>query len=135
MQISRVVDPALYAAVGLPPLDLLDEVAQAWAAAGKNVDAMLARAASVTDEWVYTPSAPGTDPCTPVRARLHPRYEERRRVPLRLASLAQILNPQPEMARVLHGLRDWIARADQAAQRGAARAAQVVINSCHRPFR
>ena len=39
-------------------------------------------------------------------------------MPLRLASVAQILNPQPETARVLHGLLDWIARADVAAQRG-----------------
>ena len=54
-------------------------------------------------------------------ARLHPRYEERRRVPLRLPSLARVLNPQPSAARVLHGLLDWIARADAAAQQGDAK--------------
>ena len=32
VQVSRVVDPDRYAAVGLPPEDLLDEVAAAWAA-------------------------------------------------------------------------------------------------------
>ena len=118
VQISRVVDPKNYAAVGLPPEDLLDEVAQAWAAEGWDVDDLFKQAASVTDEWIYEQGKSGADPATRVRSRLRPRYEERRRVPLRLASVAQILNPQPETARVLHGLLEWIARADVAAQSG-----------------
>ena len=118
VQVSRVVDPANYAAVGLPPQDLLDDVTQAWAALGMDVDKLLSQAASVTDEWEYTRSEPGADPTTSVRTRLTPRYAELRSVPLRLKTLPQILNPQPATAQVLHGLLDWIARADRAARRG-----------------
>ena len=53
--VSRVVDPVLFVAVGLPPEDLLDEVAQAWAAAGWDVNEALTCAAGVTAEWTYTP--------------------------------------------------------------------------------
>ena len=42
VQVSRVVDPANYAAVGLPPQDLLDDVTQAWAALGMDVDKLAA---------------------------------------------------------------------------------------------
>ena len=116
--VSRVIDPMLFLAVGLPPEDLLDDVARAWADEGWRVDELLQRAASVTGEWCYTPCATGEDPCDGVRARLSPTYEERRRVPLKLKSLADILNPQPETASVLSGVLDWISRADVAAQRG-----------------
>ena len=81
VQVSRAVDPELYAAIGLPPADLLDGVAAAWLAAGHNVDKLFAAAAAVTDEWTYTPAARGADPTRGVRDRLSPRYEERRRAP------------------------------------------------------
>ena len=42
-----------------------------------------------------------------------------RRVPVRLRGLAEVLDPQPETAAVLHRLLDWIDRADRAAQAGA----------------
>eukprot|EP00974_Lingulodinium_polyedra_P071718 6938518-Lingulodinium_polyedra.AAC.1 len=48
VQVSRVIDPALYAAVGLPPEDILDDVARAWAAEGWDVDKLFAQAAAVT---------------------------------------------------------------------------------------
>ena len=41
---SRVTDPKLFHAVGLPPADMLDEVATAWSEAGLDVDACLAAA-------------------------------------------------------------------------------------------
>ena len=41
---SRVTDPKLFHAVGLPPADLLDEVALAWSEAGLDVDACFAKA-------------------------------------------------------------------------------------------
>ena len=121
VQVSRVVDPAFYAAIGIPPADLLDDVAAAWSAQGFDVDKLFAEAAAVTNEWVYTAATPGTDPTRSVRSRLRARYAEQRRVPLRLRSLQDILNPQPRTARVLHGLLDWIDRADTAAQRGQPR--------------
>ena len=36
---SRAADPTLFHAVGLPPADLLDDVAAAWDEAGVDVDA------------------------------------------------------------------------------------------------
>ena len=123
VQVSRVVDPERYAAVGLPPADLMGEVAAARAAQGWDVSGLIAQAASVTGDWVHTPTDGDADPTTSVRSRLQPRYDERRRVPLRLGLLSQILNPQPETARVLHGLLYWIEQADQAAQQGKPRPA------------
>ena len=121
VQVSRAVDPERYAAVGLPPADLLDEVAAVWAAEGWDVDGLFAQAASATGDWVYTPTVGDAGPTTSVRSRLQPRYDERRRAPLRLGLLAQILNPQPETASVLHGLLHWIEQADQTAQQGKPR--------------
>ena len=46
--VSRVTDPDLFRAVGLPPQDLLEEVARALVAAGHDVDNVFSRAASVT---------------------------------------------------------------------------------------
>ena len=40
-------------------------------------------------------------------------------MPVRLRNLADILDPQPQTAKVLHRLLDWIDRADWAAQAGA----------------
>jgi len=118
---SRVTDPEHFHAVGLPPLDLLEPVARAWKAAGLDVDACFQKAASVTKEWVYTARADGGDPCTGIASRLHPKYEKERRVAIHLKKLKAVLNAQPDAATVLHGLLDWMDRADQAAQRGEPR--------------
>ena len=45
--ISRVTDPRNLCLVGLRPADLLDEVAEAWAAHGLDVDACFTTAAGV----------------------------------------------------------------------------------------
>ena len=118
--ISRVTEPQHYHAVGLPPNDLLDMVARAWREAGFDVEDCLAKAVHVTKEWVYIPCAPGADPCVNVKARLQPKWEGARRVPLKLKSLPEILDPQPDTMRVLHGLLAWIDKVDRAAQRGEA---------------
>ena len=104
--VSRVTDPRNFHAVGLPPLDLLDAVARAWRDAGLDVDACFRKAAEVCNEWEYTPAATGRDPCKNVAARLRARYDEKRRVPLKLRRLGEILQPQPDTARVLHGVLD-----------------------------
>ena len=113
---SRVTDPKLFHAVGLPPADLLDEVAEAWAEAGLDVNACFAKAVSVTNEWQYDASVGGSDPCHNVRARLKPVHQEERRVKLRLFTFSEILNPQPKAADVVHALLDWIDAADAASQ-------------------
>ena len=113
---SRVTDPNLFCAVGLPPADMLDDVAKAWRDDGQDVDSCFSEAVKVTGEWTYTPAAEGEDPCENVLSRLEPVHVEARRVPLRLSELRQILNPQPKAADVVHALLSWIHRADAASQ-------------------
>jgi hypothetical protein len=115
---SRVTDPVLFSSVGLPPADMLDDVASAWRDAGLDVDACFEQAVKVTGEWTYQAADDGQDACRNVLARLSPVHVEARRVPLRLASLPQILNPQPKAADVVHALLSWIHRADAASQAG-----------------
>ena len=116
---SRVTDPAYLNLIGLPPEDLLDEVAAAWEASGLDVESCLRQAAKVTGEWEYSPAPPGTAPTTDVRSRLTPKVVRETTVPRRLRPLREILNPQPRTAAVLHRLLDWIDRADLAAREGA----------------
>ena len=113
---SRVTQPEHFFAIGVPPLDMLEVIAAAWYEAGIDVDKAFRAAASVTEEWAYRLVGAGEDPCRRVAARFSPRYEEKRRVPLRMKTLAKILNPQEETASVLHGLLGWIDRADRAHQ-------------------
>ena len=113
---SRVTDPNLFHGVGLPPADLLDDVARAWAAAGLDVHACFAAAVKVSGEWAYTASPAGVGPCHNVRARLKPVHQEERRVKLKLFTLREILNPQPRAANVVHALLSWIDQADIASQ-------------------
>ena len=53
--ISRVTDPRNFQLVGIPPKDLLDDVDQAWRAAGLDAVECFRRATEVTCEWVYSP--------------------------------------------------------------------------------
>ena len=116
MLVSRVTDPAHCCLIGLPPADLLDAVAKAWQDRGLDVNACFAAAAEVSEDWEYAPATTGQDPTRNVRRRLTKRQAEERRTPARLRSLAEVLDPQPQTAAVLHRLLDWIDRADRAAQ-------------------
>ena len=115
---SRVTDPENFHLVGLPPEDLLEAVARAWQEAGLDVDECFLAAAAVTKEWKYTPTRLGRDPrvCENVRARFAPTHEEERKVPLKLHTLQQILNPQPKAAEVFRHLLQWIDSCDRASQ-------------------
>ena len=66
---GRVTDPNLFHGVGLPPTDLLDDVARAWAAIGLAVNECFTAVAKVTGEWTYTAPAAGMDPCFNVKSR------------------------------------------------------------------
>ena len=105
---SRVTDPTLFHAVGLPPTDLLDDVADAWAAAGLDVNACFNEAVKVTSEWTYTAAPSGVNPRANVRGRLKQVRQEEARVKLQLFTVAQILNPQPRAADVARALLSWI---------------------------
>ena len=117
MLISRVTDPRNFELLGIPPLDLLEDVAEAWRAAGLDVVDCLRRATEVTCEWVYTPGA------SEIRDRLRPKFISEHTVPVKARKLAEILNPQPRASVVIRKLLDWIDRVDIASQRGEPRPA------------
>ena len=104
--------------IGLPPADILDEVAASWQAAGLNVDECFRAACSVTNEWVYTNAAPNEDPTVNVRARLRTRAEKGWASLIELRSVQGVLRPQQEAADVFLALLAWIDAADQASKAG-----------------
>jgi hypothetical protein len=116
--ISRSTDPMNFEFVGLPPADLLDEVAAAWAACGFDVDACFRKACAVTGEWRYT--ANSGDPTKNVRARLAAKKIAGRPLKVILRTLAEILRPQEQAAQVYEDLLAWIEAADIASQNGCA---------------
>ena len=98
--ISRVTDPQNLQFIGLPPAYLLDEVAEEVLRRGHNVNAYFKAACSVPGEWVYDSAIDGRAPeaARGVRARLRPRLEQRRQIPLKLRTLAEMLQPQVDRA-------------------------------------
>ena len=88
--ISRVTDPKNFYLIGVPPRDLIEDVAAALIAEGIDVDQFFENACKVTGEWDYDRS----------RARLLDRIQQKfcneRSVPLKFRTLAEVLNPQPE---------------------------------------
>ncbi len=52
MLVSRVTDPQNFALVGIPPKDLLEDIAAALLARAVDVDKYFEDACSVTREWV-----------------------------------------------------------------------------------
>ena len=81
--------------------------------------ACLATAADGTGDWEYTPAGNPAAATRNVRSRLTRRETLERRVPVRLRTLAEILDPQPETAAGLHRPLGGSDRADRAAQAGA----------------
>ena len=101
---------------GLPPADILEDVCRAWERAGIDVVESLRRATTVTNEWVYTPTAEGD-----IRSRLTHRVINERTVPVALRDLYEIIDAQPRALAVIKKLLDWISRVDLASQQGLPR--------------
>ena len=78
---SRITKPDDFHLVGLPPEDLLDEVAAAWKAAGLDVDKCFAQAVTVTNDWRYRPASKNEDPTKNEKERLEAKWDFQRRVP------------------------------------------------------
>ncbi len=110
MLISRVADPRNFLLVGLPPKDMLEDVAAAWIANGLNVDDCFKRALSVTGEWVYDPSQ------GPLKTRIRQRRMSEFTIPLKNRTLAEVLEPQPAASVVIKKLLAWMDRVDTASQ-------------------
>ena len=117
---SRVNDPRNYQLIGLPPKDLLDAVAQEWHRLGLDINDCLKAACVITGEWVYTavPNGRHWTAAVNVYSRLAKRQINTRRVPVKLRTLQEALDPQPLMSQVLARLLAWIDREDGALQGG-----------------
>ncbi len=120
---SRSTDPANLVCVGLPPKDLLDDVAECWRARRLNVHDCMEAAVTVTDEWEYDRSlgpADGTSSAAAVDvfSRLKRKYKRGRTVPVQLRTLEQILKPQQQMADVMGRFLSWVGRENEAVRAG-----------------
>ena len=97
-------------AKGIPPKDLLQDVAAALITAGISVDEFFETACKVTGDWKYDPSK------ARLNDRIDQKYNHERSVPLKFRTLAECLNPQPDAHVVFQRLLDWIDRCDVASQ-------------------
>ena len=100
-------------ATGLPPIDILEDVCHAWQRAGLDIAECLRRASTVTNEWIYNPTAEGD-----IRNRLTRRVIKEMSVPVVLKNLDEVINAQPRALQVIKNLLDWIWRVDPASQQG-----------------
>ena len=87
---SRTTDPQKTMLVGVPPKDIVQDLAQALIAKGIDVDQYFEDACTVTGDWEYDRSK------AKVVDRFQQRYNHERSIPLRRRSLSECLNAQPE---------------------------------------
>ena len=113
--VSRVMDPRNFVLVGVPPKDLLEDIAAALLGQGVDVDKYFEDVCSVTREWVYNREAPR------LRDRIKVKFNNEHAFPVKLKALDEILNPQPDAQVVIHRLLDFMDRVDLATQTGAPR--------------
>ena len=73
---------------GIPPKDLLEEVAAALIAAGISVDEFFETACTVTGDWKYDQSK------SRLKDRIDQKYNHERSVPLKFRTLSECLNPR-----------------------------------------
>ena len=110
--ISRVTDPKNIQLLGVPPIDLLEDVCHAWREAGLDISVCLRKCVTITNEFEYVEGQER------IKDRIRPRRIHEKLVPVKNRTLAEILNPQPKCSEVLHKLLDWIDRCDYATQHG-----------------
>ena len=108
-----MTDPANFALVGLPPFDILDDLAAALRAAGLDIDSVFENAVKASGEFIYDPCRSGG-----LKQRFAQQFQKERTVPIIWRSLAASLNPQPLAFSVIRRVLDWIDRADEASQQG-----------------
>jgi len=106
--VSRVTDPQNFVLVGVPPRDLVEDVARGVYAAGLDVDEFFRRACAVTNEWRYEPNHPH------IPNRIQQRQFTEKSVPLAFRTLAECLDPQPRALAVIKALLEYIDRCDVA---------------------
>ena len=113
--VSRVTDPNNFLLVGVPPKDLLEDIAAALLARGVDIDKYFEDSCSVTREWTYDAAAPR------LRDRVRVKFNNEHAIPVKLKKLEEILNPQPDATVVIYRVLDWMDRVDMASQTGEPR--------------
>ena len=83
--VSRCTDGANFNLIGVPPIDLIADVAAALKRAGLDADTVFRTATSVSQEWDY-------DAVAPVNNRFHQKRREERTVPMRHKTLVETLS-------------------------------------------
>ncbi len=83
-----MVCPWNFLLVGVPPKDMIEDVAEALIAAGIDVDKFFEKASTVTREWFYDKANH-----VRVRDRIRQRINNEHGVPLKFRTLAEVLNP------------------------------------------
>ena len=100
-----VTVPENFQLIGLPPVDIVNDVRAALRSAGfQDPDAVFATSTSISMEWLYDA----------VERRFSQKRISERSVPMIHRTLAQTLDPQPRTAEVLMRLLGWIDRVDLA---------------------
>ena len=92
MLVSRATDPKNVELVGIPPVDLLLDVAAAMSRAGLDAVEILKKSCDTTREFVYDPTVED------LRDRIKARFVSTRMLPVKNKTLAEILEPQPKCA-------------------------------------
>ena len=113
--VSRCTDPQNFLLVGLPPKDLLEDLAATLIKRGIDVDKYFRGACSVTREWVYDKEKPL------LKDRIQVKFNNEHTTPVKHRKLEEVLNPQPDATVVIHRLLDYMNRVDVATQQGRAR--------------
>ena len=90
-----VTDPRNFELIGVPPKDLLEAVANAWAAAGLDVVECLRLCTLVTGEFQYHESEPA------IKERIKPKRIDAKTIPVKNKTLSELLDPQPRCSAVL----------------------------------
>ena len=109
--VSRVTDPANFCLVGLPPWDILEELATALREHGLDVDQVFERSVKCSNEFIYDPCRSGG-----LKDRFAQKYNNQRTIPITWRCLAATLNPQPLAFSVIKRVLDWIDRCDDASK-------------------
>ena len=92
VMISRVTDPKNFMLLGVPPKDLIEDVAQELIREGIDVDAFFEDACKISGEWQYDRT----------KARLVDRIQpksgdDENSIPPKWNTLAECLNPEPDV--------------------------------------
>ena len=116
MLVSRCTDPQNFHLVGVPPQDLIPDLAKALNKHSRlDHETVFGNCVSVSDEWTYEMGVP--------YGRFQQKYIKERSIPMKHKTLQEALNPQPAANRVLMKLLGWIDRVDIASTEGSSRPA------------